>query len=54
MDLLRFQLGMSCINEGLAKARVGQVDDGLRLIEKGFATLRGLLSDVEAKQERAA
>lgn len=53
MDLLRLQLGLSAITEGIAKAKSGQAHDGLRLIEKGAACLKGLLSDVEAK-ERAA
>lgn len=53
MDLLRLQLGMSAIADGLAKLKVGQTDDGLRLIEKGFACLQGLLSDVEAQQRAA-
>lgn len=54
MDLLRLQLGTSAIRDGASKARAGKTDDGLRLIEHGLAALRGLLSDVEAKQGRAA
>lgn len=49
MDLLRLQLGTSCIDCGLRKARAGKTDDGLRLIEKGLECLRSMLSDVEAK-----
>jgi hypothetical protein len=54
MELLRLQLAASAISEGLRKARAGKTDDGLRLIEHGLAALRGLLSEVEAKQNKAA
>ncbi len=54
MDLLRIQLAASAITEGLRKAKLGQVDAGISLIEKGFAALQGLLADVERKQGVAA
>lgn len=54
MDLLRLQLSASAISDGLRKARAGKTDDGLRLIEHGLAALSALLTDVEAKQGRAA
>lgn len=56
MDLLRLQLSASAsasaITDGLRKARAGETDDGLRLIEHGLAALQGLLADVEAKPDQ--
>lgn len=54
MNLARLQLSASVIRDGLARAKSGQTDDGLRLIEKGLACLLGLLSDVEAQERRVA
>lgn len=54
MNLLRLQLAVSAITIGLAKAKTGKVDEGIRLIEHGLTSLRGLLADVETEQGRAA